>query len=107
MYYDIEKFGWSDCQFVVDPECWGIVCGISKADRLWRVGYGEPLGLTNDQLWKRMPEKLEKLLPGSPKPEDYEVIRFSPFVMHQRCAERMSVGRAILVGDAAHLCNPM
>lgn len=55
----------------------------------------------------RLPQKLETILPGHPKPEDYELVRFSPFTMNQRCAERMRVGRVLLAGDAAHLCNPM
>ncbi|KAK3347418.1 hypothetical protein B0H65DRAFT_460412 [Neurospora tetraspora] len=31
---------------------------------------------------------------------------FSPYKVHQRCVERMRVGRLLLVADAAHLCNP-
>ena len=84
-----------------------MICGISRADQLWRIAYGEVRGLSHEELRARLPEKFEKLLPGNPKPGDYEVVRFSPFVMHQRCVEKMRVGRVLLAGDAAHLCNPM
>lgn len=65
------------------------------------------MSLSAEQLRSRLPKKFEILLPGHPKPEDYEVLRFSPFVMHQRCVEKMRNGRILLAGDAAHLCNPM
>jgi 2-polyprenyl-6-methoxyphenol hydroxylase-like FAD-dependent oxidoreductase len=31
----------------------------------------------------------------------------APYRMHQRAAERMRVGRALLIGDAAHVTNPV
>ena len=103
----MENFGWSDVQWVIDPVSWGMVCGISKVDKLWRVVYGEETGLSQEQMRARLPAMFEKMLPGHPKPEDYEVVRFSPFMVHQRCVDHMRVGRILLAGDAAHLCNPM
>lgn len=97
----------SDAQWIVDPQDWGMVCGISKADSLWRVAYGEERNMTHQDLRARLPDKLRKIVPGNPEPEEYEVVRFSPFVVHQRCVDKMRVGRIVLVGDAAHLCNPM
>jgi 2-polyprenyl-6-methoxyphenol hydroxylase-like FAD-dependent oxidoreductase len=46
------------------------------------------------------------MLPGNPKPGDYELTNISPYKVHQRCAEKFRVGRFLLVADAAHLCNP-
>lgn len=74
---------------------------------LWRFGYGERVGLEETDLKAGLAAKLEVLLPGGPKEGEYEVLRWSPFVMHQRCVEKMHVGRVLLAGDAAHLCNPM
>ena len=76
-------------------------------DGLWRVAYGDVGGLTFEQLKERLPSKFRTILPGSPEPEQYQITNFGIFQMHQRCAERMSVGRILLAGDAAHLCNPM
>ncbi|HCW59765.1 MAG TPA: 6-hydroxy-3-succinoylpyridine 3-monooxygenase NdpD, partial [Sphingobium sp.] len=36
----------------------------------------------------------------------YEVLAYSPYRMHQRIADRMRVGRILLVGDAGHITNP-
>jgi 2-polyprenyl-6-methoxyphenol hydroxylase-like FAD-dependent oxidoreductase len=50
--------------------------------------------------------KYEKMLPGNPKAGEYNMVNFAPYKMHQRCAPSFRVGRAMLVADAAHLCNP-
>jgi hypothetical protein len=71
------------------------------------VSYGEQAGLSHDEVWKRMPNKLRQILPGAPTSDQYEVVRFSPYTRHQRCAGRMRIGRIMLAADVAHLCNPM
>lgn len=73
----------------------------------WRVSYGEESGLSNEELYERMPAKLQRILPGNPTPDQYTIERFSPYSLHQRCTEKMRVGRILLAGDAAHLNNPM
>lgn len=106
---DIDTYKWSDAQWVVHPEHWGVVARLEDngPEQIWRVAYGEPMGLSVEELRERLPQKFEILLPGNPKPEEYEVQRFSPFIMHQRCVPKMRNGRILLAGDAAHLCNPM
>jgi hypothetical protein len=71
-------------------------------DGLWRVTYGELPGLTFDELKVRQPEKFKKMLPGHPDPDDYKMINFSPYKVHQRLAKQMRVGRFLLAADAAH-----
>lgn len=56
---------------------------------------------------ERRPWKLETILPGHPRPDQYEVVNFSPYKVHQRLAERMHVGRSLLAADVAYLCNPL
>ena len=46
------------------------------------------------------------MLPGSPKPGDYDLVNVGPYRIHQRCAEKFRVGRITIAADAAHLCNP-
>lgn len=82
-----------------------MICKLSEDT--CRVAYGEVAGLSEEEMRGRAAERLEMILPGNPKPNDYDILRFSPFIMHQRCVEKMRVGRVMLVGDAAHLCNPM
>ena len=76
-------------------------------DGLWRVAYGENAGFTQEELKERLPEKFRTILPGHPEPDQYQIKNLALFQMHQRCVDRMRVGRVLLAGDAAHLCNPM
>jgi 2-polyprenyl-6-methoxyphenol hydroxylase-like FAD-dependent oxidoreductase len=82
-----------------------VITKINGAD-LWRVSYGEMENLTYEQMQQRQPMKYDKLFPG-PRPLKYELKNFSPYRIHQRCASTFRIGRALLAGDAAHLCNPM
>lgn len=75
-------------------------------DGMWRVSYGEVPGLTREEYLERQPMKFEAMLPGNPKPDAYKITNISPYKIHQRCAEKMRVGRVVLAADAAHLCNP-
>jgi 2-polyprenyl-6-methoxyphenol hydroxylase-like FAD-dependent oxidoreductase len=76
------------------------------SDGLYRITYGETPGLSREECLARQPWKFETMLPGHPKPDDYKIINFSPYRMHQRCAPKFRVGRVLLAADAAHLCNP-
>jgi len=72
------------------------------SDGLYRVTYGELPGLTNEELRQRQPEKFRTMLPGHPGPEEYKIVNFSPYRIHQRVAPSMRVGRFCLAADAAH-----
>jgi 2-polyprenyl-6-methoxyphenol hydroxylase-like FAD-dependent oxidoreductase len=78
-----------------------------QTDGLCRVTYGEVGGLTYEQLKERQPGKFRAFLPDNPTPDKYELVSFSPYRVHQRCVEKMRVGRFLLAADAAHLCNPL
>ncbi|KAL2881473.1 hypothetical protein SGCOL_003039 [Colletotrichum sp. CLE4] len=105
VYYDFEKYAWVDSNFVIHPTDYFMAAKIQD-DGLWRVSYGEVPNLSHDEYRRRQPAKYETMLPGNPKPDDYRIVNFSPYKVHQRLAPRMRVGRFILAGDAAHLCNP-
>ncbi|KAL1899581.1 hypothetical protein Sste5346_002983 [Sporothrix stenoceras] len=105
-YYDFAgKFGFNDANFIIHPEHFFMAAKIT-ADGLYRVTYGETPGLTREEYVERQPWKFETMLPGHPKPDEYKIINFSPYKMHQRCATSFRVGRVLLAADAAHLCNP-
>ncbi|KAL2256687.1 hypothetical protein VTK26DRAFT_1303 [Humicola hyalothermophila] len=105
IYYDFEKYGYDDSQFIVHPEHWHMVARIQE-DGMYRVTYGELGGLSYEQLKDRQPAKFQTFLPGNPTPDKYRMVNFSPYKVHQRCVDKMRVGRFILAADAAHLCNP-
>jgi hypothetical protein len=75
-------------------------------DGLWRVTYGDDAGLSREELIARQPARYEKILPGNPKPGDYNLVSMSPYKLQQRCAPSFRQGKVVLVADAAHLCNP-
>ncbi|KAF2466732.1 FAD/NAD(P)-binding domain-containing protein [Lindgomyces ingoldianus] len=105
VYYDFDKFGYEDSQFHIHPEHWYMAARITR-DGMWRVSYGELVGLSPEELIARQPTKYEVMLPGHPKPHEYRITNIGPYKIHQRCAEKMRVGRFLLAADAAHLCNP-
>lgn len=105
-YYDFAQFGWSDANFIVDPQNYYMAAKIQR-DGMWRVSYGEVPGLSREEYIARQPGKFEAMLPGNPKPEDYVLTNISPYKVHQRLAPKMRVGRFVLAADAAHLCNPL
>lgn len=63
--------------------------------------------LSEEQYFKRREKVFKRLLPGSPEPDQYKVTQTNIFRIHNRCVEKMRVGRIFLAGDAAHVCNPM
>jgi 2-polyprenyl-6-methoxyphenol hydroxylase-like FAD-dependent oxidoreductase len=76
-------------------------------DGLLRITYGEDGGLSYDEMRARQPEKFKIFVPGHPDPDQYEIVNFSPYKIHQRLAPHLRVGRILLAADAAHLCNPL
>ncbi|CVK98711.1 related to monooxygenase [Fusarium mangiferae] len=99
------KYGFIDSNMIIDPEHWYMAARMSK-DGLWKVTYGEIPGLTKEQYLERQAWKFERMLPGNPKPKDWNCTAFSPYKCHQRLAKSLRVGNILLAGDSAHLCNP-
>lgn len=97
---------WTSSNFMIHRNHFPMIAQISN-DGLYRVTYGEEGNLTYDEMRARQPEKYKTFVPGKPEPEDYEIINFSPYKIHQRLAEHLRVGRVLLAADAAHLCNPL
>lgn len=90
---------------MVDNENWGLIARRGLGD-LWRVTYGDIGGLSKEEYLKRREARLERMLPGHPKPDQYRVGDTNMYRMHNRCVDRMRVGRVLLCADAAHICNP-
>ncbi|KIW59746.1 hypothetical protein PV05_00017 [Exophiala xenobiotica] len=103
---DFDRLGFSDAQWVIHPEHWFVIARINKQG-MWRIVYGETPGLSIDEVRTRLTDKFRKHLPGMPEPDQYTLHNVTPYSIHQRCAEKMRVGRVMLAGDAAHLNNPM
>lgn len=89
--------------YVSDPEEW---CVLLRTPRLWRVllptepAHSDELVLSDDFI----EDRLQAL---APLEQPYPVIHRTLYRVHQRVAETYRVGRALLVGDAAHINNPL
>ncbi|KAF2258414.1 putative monooxygenase [Lojkania enalia] len=102
--YPFDEYGYSTGNQIVHPDHFCVVAKLNTSG-LWRVSYGEQTGLSDEDLRSRLPMKYEAIFPG-PRPLKYDLKMFSPYRLHQKCASSFRVGRILLAGDAAHLCNP-
>lgn len=102
VYYDFEKYGWGECNYLVDPEFGAVIAKVTTAG-LWRVTFSEDAGLPAEDVEERIKAYYEQVLPGD---KNYRMTLHSVYNMHQRIAEKLRVGRVLLAGDAAHVTNP-
>ncbi|MDP9877421.1 2-polyprenyl-6-methoxyphenol hydroxylase-like FAD-dependent oxidoreductase [Variovorax boronicumulans] len=102
LHYDFEQHGYARANFVLDPVDWSIIPILDKRSG-WRVTYGEDAALSEEEVRKRAPERLARLLPGD---GNCRIDRIAPYRVHQRVIDRFRVGRVLFAGDAAHITNP-
>ena len=89
--------------YVSDPDEWMVLL---RTVDLWRALFPVSDDETDDQALSD--ESAERRLQGVvAKPTAYEVAHRTIYRVHQRVADRFRVGRAVLVGDAAHVNNPL
>jgi 2-polyprenyl-6-methoxyphenol hydroxylase-like FAD-dependent oxidoreductase len=100
--FDFEADGFARATQVADPEHGAIISKIDTTG-LWRYTFAESSDLPAADVAARIPARLAALL-GHDRPA--VVDQFSPYRMHQRVVPTMRVGRALLLGDAAHTTNP-
>jgi 2-polyprenyl-6-methoxyphenol hydroxylase-like FAD-dependent oxidoreductase len=107
VFYDgFEEHGWDGGNYMIDPDHWGLIAKRGKGG-LWRVTYGDKGGYTDEEYLQRREWHFEKILPGNPKPHEYRIEQTNLYNIHNRCVEKMRIGRILLAADAAHVCNPM
>jgi 2-polyprenyl-6-methoxyphenol hydroxylase-like FAD-dependent oxidoreductase len=116
LYFNFHAHGFYDANFIMDPLNYGLIGRISHADpengkpALWRVSYGVPIGVSEEEIKRGVDEQLKKMMPSQEMNEKgekaYEVVRIAPYKAQQRLASTLYQDRIALVGDAAHLTNP-
>lgn len=104
VYYPFDSYGFTNRNMILDPVNWAVVAKIQN-DGLWRVAYGTAPGKTKAEIEDELPERYKSILPGPGT--GYKVTQVNKYRPHQRCAARFREGRVLLVGDAAHLNNPI
>jgi len=97
-----EDLSWVN--YVSDPKEW---CVLLKTVDLWRVLIPTPINDDPDKLLSDnfIENRLQRLCP---KQTPYDIYHRTLYKVHQRVAETYRVGkRTLLVGDAAHINNPL
>ena len=89
--------------YVADPVCWHFLLRVGE---VWRVMFPVPADVSDEAA--TAPEysqaMLRTIVPGVDK---FEVSHTTLYRVHQRVAQTFRVGRAFVVGDAAHINNPL
>jgi 3-(3-hydroxy-phenyl)propionate hydroxylase len=89
--------------YVADPERWHFLLQIPG---LWRLMF--PVKQNESDEEALTPEFAQSLMGGVvPGLPDYEIAHVTLYKVHQRVARTFRCGRAFLVGDAAHINNPL
>lgn len=89
--------------YFADPVCWYFLLRVGD---VWRVMFPIPAEVSDDDA--KTPEfgqgMLKRIVPGVDR---YEVRHTTLYRVHQRVAKTFQSGRTFLVGDAAHINNPL
>jgi len=104
--YDFKQHGYTDRNYISDPEEWSNVFHWKGPPERWRVHF--PTGPDEDPDALMAPEamqaRLQRFLPtGKP----FNIVGCNLYTVHQRVAETFRKGRAILAGDSAHVNSPI
>jgi 3-(3-hydroxy-phenyl)propionate hydroxylase len=104
--YDFKRHGYTDRNYISDPEEWSNLFHWKGPPERWRVHFPtkpeeEPEALTKPEA---MQARLQGFLPtGKP----FDIVGCNLYTVHQRVAQKFRKGRAILAGDSAHVNSPI
>jgi 3-(3-hydroxy-phenyl)propionate hydroxylase len=95
--------GLSSVSYVADPERWYFLLQIPG---LWRAMFLVNEDATDERVQTQ--EFAQSLMAGVvPGISSYEISHITLYKVHQRVAKTFKLGRAFLIGDAAHINNPL
>ena len=95
--------GLTSVNYVADPERWYFLLQIPG---LWRVMFLVNEDTSDERVQTR--EFAQTLMAGViPGISNYEIDHITLYKVHQRVAKTFKLGRACLIGDAAHINNPL
>ena len=106
--YDLAPHGFTPNAYIADPVDWGALFKMpgDTPRGLWRILFPVDADAPEEELLD--PDHVETLLQNFlAKPEPYIVAAKSTYRVHQRVASDFRKGRMLLVGDAAHINNPL
>ncbi|MCY4272591.1 MAG: NAD(P)/FAD-dependent oxidoreductase [bacterium] len=89
--------------YISDPDEWLVLL---RTRELWRALF--PIGDDETDAEALSDERAQRRLQGIvAQAELYEIAHRTIYRVHQRVADRFLVGRVVLMGDAAHINNPL
>ena len=89
--------------YISDPDEWLVLL---RTPDLWRALF--PVDESESDAEALSDRSAQRRLGGVvARSEPYEVVHRTIYRVHQRVADRFVVGRVVLVGDAAHINNPL
>jgi 3-(3-hydroxy-phenyl)propionate hydroxylase len=106
--YDLAPHGYTPNAYIADPVDWSAIFKMpGEGPRgLWRVLFPTDAELPEEAVLD--PAAVEARMQNFlPRPEPYPVAAKSTYRVHQRVAADFRKGRMLLVGDAAHINNPL
>lgn len=104
VYHDFTKHGWKNVHMICSGPVWGLVAKINTdKGGLWRVTFPQDPDISHDEVFARIPGHYKRIMPTD---EPYEIKSWAPYRVRERTAPTYNVGRIVLAGDAAHICNP-
>lgn len=106
--HDFEQDGYSYTCYISDPEDWCAVFKVPGPDDTgrWRMTSATAPGDPEDWLLSDENAQL-KLQRFCPSDTPYNIVHTNLYTVHQRVAQTFRKGRVMLVGDAAHINNPL
>jgi 3-(3-hydroxy-phenyl)propionate hydroxylase len=103
VYFDFSSLGCESAGYQVDYEHGAVIAREAEAG-MWRYIFAESRLLPEETAPERVAENLAAVLPDG---AGVEVAQSFPYRIHQRSVDRFRSGRMVLVGDSAHLTNPV
>ena len=95
--------GLSSVSYVADPQRWYFLL---RVPGLWRAMFLVNEDASDERV--QTPEFAQSLMAGViPGISSYEISHTTLYKVHQRVARTFKLGRAFLIGDAAHINNPL
>ncbi|MDB5568660.1 MAG: hypothetical protein JWP84_5226 [Tardiphaga sp.] len=88
--------------YVADPDCWQFLLRIPG---MWRVMFPVPQEVSDEAATS--PEFGQAMLSRVVAGGRFHIAHTTLYRVHQRVAKQFRVGRSFLVGDAAHINNPL
>lgn len=100
--FPFQELGYQQANFVCDPVNMAVIAQLDR-EGVWRCTYMEDSALPLESCEERIHQRYKWFMQGR---KDYEIVSFSPYMLHQRAGETLYKGRVLLAGDAAHATNP-